>query len=82
MDRSRCKIEVDDERDRAAARAAVARLLDVGRDPGAIDAALGRDAFLAPLVDAHPGLRCPGAVDGGELALRAVLGQQVSLAAA
>jgi AraC family transcriptional regulator of adaptative response / DNA-3-methyladenine glycosylase II len=78
----RCALDVDDARDRPAALAATARLLDLGREPAQVDAALGRDAFLAPLVHAHPGLRCPGAVDGCELALRAVLGQQVSLAAA
>jgi len=48
----------------------------------AADAALGRDPVLGPLVAARPGLRVPGTVDGGELAIRAVLGQQVSLAAA
>jgi AraC family transcriptional regulator of adaptative response / DNA-3-methyladenine glycosylase II len=78
----RCRVWLDDERDRDAAQAAVARLLDLGADPAAIDAHLGADALLAPLVAAHPGLRCPGAVDGAELAVRAVLGQQVSLAAA
>jgi AraC family transcriptional regulator of adaptative response / DNA-3-methyladenine glycosylase II len=48
----------------------------------AADAHFARDPFLAPLVAARPGLRVPGTVDGGELAIRAVLGQQVSLAAA
>jgi len=48
----------------------------------AADAHLARDAVLGPLVAARPGLRVPGTVDGGELAIRAVLGQQVSLAAA
>jgi AraC family transcriptional regulator of adaptative response / DNA-3-methyladenine glycosylase II len=54
----------------------------LGRDPSAADAHLARDPVLAPLVAARPGLRVPGTVDGGELAIRAVLGQQVSLAAA
>jgi AraC family transcriptional regulator, regulatory protein of adaptative response / DNA-3-methyladenine glycosylase II len=54
----------------------------LGRDPAAADAALGRDPVLGPLVAARPGLRVPGTVDGGELAIRAVLGQQVSVAAA
>ena len=53
-----------------------------GADPAAADAHLARDPFLGPLVAARPGLRVPGTVDGGELAIRAVLGQQVSLAAA
>jgi AraC family transcriptional regulator of adaptative response / DNA-3-methyladenine glycosylase II len=48
----------------------------------AADAHLARDPVLGPLVAARPGLRVPGTVDGGELAIRAVLGQQVSLAAA
>jgi AraC family transcriptional regulator of adaptative response / DNA-3-methyladenine glycosylase II len=43
---------------------------------------LGSDALLAPLVEARPGLRRPGAFDGFELAMRAVLGQQVTVAGA
>jgi AraC family transcriptional regulator of adaptative response / DNA-3-methyladenine glycosylase II len=58
------------------------RLLDADADPVAIDAALAADEVLAPLVRARPGLRVPGAYDGFELAVRAVLGQQVSVAAA
>jgi len=54
----------------------------LGADPAAADVWLGRDPVLGPLVAARPGLRVPGTVDGGELAIRAVLGQQVSLAAA
>jgi len=54
----------------------------LGEDPAAADAHLGRDPVLGPLVAARPGLRVPGTVDGNELAIRAVLGQQVSLAAA
>jgi AraC family transcriptional regulator of adaptative response / DNA-3-methyladenine glycosylase II len=53
-----------------------------GADPAAADAHLRRDPVLGPLVAARPGLRVPGTVDGGELAIRAVLGQQISLAAA
>jgi AraC family transcriptional regulator, regulatory protein of adaptative response / DNA-3-methyladenine glycosylase II len=58
------------------------RLLDADADPAAIGAALATDDLLAPLVRARPGLRVPGAYDGFELAVRAVLGQQVSVAAA
>jgi AraC family transcriptional regulator, regulatory protein of adaptative response / DNA-3-methyladenine glycosylase II len=58
------------------------RLLDADADPAAIDAALAADGLLAPLVRARPGLRVPGSYDGFELAVRAVLGQQVSVAAA
>ncbi len=56
--------------------------LDLDSDVEAVDAALARDPRLAPLVAARPGLRVPGTVDGLETALFAVLGQQVSLAAA
>ena len=58
------------------------RLLDADADPVPIDAALAADPVIAPLVRARPGLRVPGAYDGFELAVRAVLGQQVSVAAA
>jgi AraC family transcriptional regulator, regulatory protein of adaptative response / DNA-3-methyladenine glycosylase II len=58
------------------------QLLDLDADPQAINAVLTADDLLAPLVAARPGLRVPGTYDGFELAVRAVLGQQVSLAAA
>lgn len=58
------------------------RLFDLDADPQAIDAALAADEALAPLVAAHPGMRVPGAYDGFELAVRAVIGQQVSVAGA
>jgi AraC family transcriptional regulator of adaptative response / DNA-3-methyladenine glycosylase II len=58
------------------------RLCDLDADPAAIDRDLRRDPLLAPRVRARPGLRVPGAWDRGELAVRAVLGQQVSVAAA
>ncbi len=58
------------------------QLLDLDADPQAINAVLAADDLLAPLVAARPGLRVPGTYDGFELAVRAVLGQQVSLAAA
>ncbi|GAA2721843.1 DNA-3-methyladenine glycosylase [Cellulomonas aerilata] len=54
------------------------RWLDLDADPSAVDAALADDALLGPLVAARPGLRVPGTVDPFELAVRAVLGQQVS----
>jgi AraC family transcriptional regulator of adaptative response / DNA-3-methyladenine glycosylase II len=69
-----------DPRDRAGAERAARRL--AGPDPAAADAHLAGDPLLGPLVASRPGLRMPGTVDGGELAVRAVLGQQVSLAAA
>lgn len=57
-------------------------LFDLDADPAAIRGVLGADPLVGPLVAAAPGLRVPGAVDGAELAVRAVLGQQVSLRAA
>jgi AraC family transcriptional regulator, regulatory protein of adaptative response / DNA-3-methyladenine glycosylase II len=62
--------------------ARVRRLFDIGADIETIEAHLSRDPLLAPLVARRPGLRAPGAWDGFELAVRAVLGQQVSVAAA
>jgi AraC family transcriptional regulator, regulatory protein of adaptative response / DNA-3-methyladenine glycosylase II len=55
------------------------QLFDLDADPQAIAAALAADEALAPLIAAHPGLRVPGAYDGFELAVRAVIGQQVSV---
>ena len=60
----------------------IARIFDLGADPAAIAAGLSADPFMAGLVAARPGLRVPGAWDGFELAVRAILGQQVSVAAA
>jgi AraC family transcriptional regulator of adaptative response / DNA-3-methyladenine glycosylase II len=77
-----CELHLDDERDRADALARCRRLLDLDADTERIDAALGRDSLLAPLVRRRPGLRVPRATDGFELAVRAVIGQQVTLAAA
>lgn len=60
----------------------VRRWLDLDADPAAIDDALGADPVLAPLVDAHPGLRVPTTVDAWETVVRAIVGQQVSVAGA
>ncbi len=62
--------------------ARVRRVFDLAADPLAIGAQLGQDAALAPLLAARPGLRVPGAWDGFELAIRAILGQQITVAAA
>jgi AraC family transcriptional regulator of adaptative response / DNA-3-methyladenine glycosylase II len=78
----RCRMRLAEPRDRAQAVAACRRLLDLDADPGAVDGVLGTDPVLAPLVAATPGRRAPVHVDASELAIRAVLGQQVSLAAA
>ena len=58
------------------------RLFDLAADPEAIGAHLARDPALAPLVAARPGLRTPGAWHGFELAIRALLGQQITVSAA
>ena len=60
----------------------VRRKFDLAADPRAINDHLGQDAILAPMIAARPGLRSPGAWDGFELAVRAILGQQISVAAA
>ena len=78
----RCELRLSDLRDLAAAVQRCRRLLDLDADPVAIDDALASDPLLAPLVQQAPGRRVPGAVDGAELAVRAVLGQQVSVAGA
>jgi AraC family transcriptional regulator of adaptative response / DNA-3-methyladenine glycosylase II len=62
--------------------ARVRRVFDLAADPEAIAAHLSRDSTLAPLIAARPGLRAPGGWDGFELAMRAVLGQQVTVGAA
>ncbi len=71
-----------DDSDVDAALASARRLLDLDADAPLIDADLRRDPALAPLVAVAPGRRVPGAVDVDEMAVRAVLGQQVSTAAA
>ncbi|WP_232677909.1 AlkA N-terminal domain-containing protein [Nocardioides sp. R-C-SC26] len=76
------RLRLSDLRDTSAALERVRRLLDADCDPVAVDAALGEDHTLGPLVAATPGLRVPGQVDGEETALRTVIGQQVSVAGA
>jgi AraC family transcriptional regulator of adaptative response / DNA-3-methyladenine glycosylase II len=77
-----CRLDLDDIRDYPAAVARVRRMLDLDADCAAVEAALAADPWIRPLVEARPGLSLPGTSDGAELALRAVLGQQVSLARA
>lgn len=71
-----------DERDEAQAAAACRRLLDLDADPLSVDATLAADPLLETMVRASPGRRVPGAAEPFELAVRAVLGQQVAVAAA
>jgi AraC family transcriptional regulator of adaptative response / DNA-3-methyladenine glycosylase II len=77
-------VELDLEHAADAEEAAdrVRRLFDLDADPAAVNAVLGSDPLLAPLVAKHPGLRVPGAVDVFEVAVRAIVGQQVSVAGA
>ncbi|WP_367132693.1 DNA-3-methyladenine glycosylase 2 family protein [Saccharothrix sp. HUAS TT1] len=77
-----CKLSLTDLRDLSIAIARCRRMLDLDADPVAVDEQLRSDPLLAPLVDAAPGRRVPGTVDAAEFAVRAVLGQQVSTAAA
>jgi AraC family transcriptional regulator of adaptative response / DNA-3-methyladenine glycosylase II len=81
-ERVHARFWLHDERDLADAVHRCRALLDLDRDPRPVTEALGADPVLGPLVRAAPGRRVPGHVDGHELALRAVLGQQVSVAAA
>ncbi|MFI7143419.1 AlkA N-terminal domain-containing protein [Nonomuraea sp. NPDC050022] len=74
-------VAVDDTRQLARIVARCRRLLDLDADPDAIAAALG-ETSLRPLIESRPGLRVPGTFDGFELAVRAVVGQQISVAGA
>jgi len=73
---------LDDPRDEAGALRRARRLFGLDQDPEAVVAQLGADAVLGPLLARRPGLRVPGVADGWELAVRAVLGQQITVAAA
>jgi AraC family transcriptional regulator of adaptative response / DNA-3-methyladenine glycosylase II len=71
-----------DLRDLAAAMQRTRALLDLDSDPQAVQDALGGDELIGSFVRGEPGRRVPGHVDGHELAVRAVIGQQVSVAGA
>jgi AraC family transcriptional regulator of adaptative response / DNA-3-methyladenine glycosylase II len=75
-------LRLADVRDLAPAVARCRRLLDLDADPVAVDAVLAADEALAPAVAKEPGVRLPRAADGFELAVRGVVGQQISVAAA
>nr|WP_280923737.1 AlkA N-terminal domain-containing protein [Streptomyces aureus] len=77
-----CRLTLSDLRDLSVAISRCRRLLDLDADPVAVDDQLRTDPLLAPLVDKAPGRRVPRTVDEAEFAVRAVLGQQVSTAAA
>jgi AraC family transcriptional regulator, regulatory protein of adaptative response / DNA-3-methyladenine glycosylase II len=77
-----CLLRVTDLRDLASAISRCRRLLDLDADPVAVAELLSVDAALAPLVQKAPGRRVPRAVDPAEFALRAVIGQHISIEAA
>ncbi|HEY1995572.1 DNA-3-methyladenine glycosylase family protein [Paraburkholderia sp.] len=83
--RKRCIVATIDgaaNRHADALAAPIARMFDLHADPKAIAAHFAADPWLAPLIEAAPGLRVPGAWSGFELVVRAIVGQQVSVKAA
>ncbi|MGI8558288.1 MAG: AlkA N-terminal domain-containing protein [Solirubrobacteraceae bacterium] len=82
VDHIGCRLAVSDLRDLATATSRCRWLLDLDADPIAVDEQLSADPLLAPLLARDPGRRVPRTVDPAEFAVRAVLGQQVSTAAA
>ncbi|SMD15673.1 AlkA N-terminal domain-containing protein [Kibdelosporangium aridum] len=77
-----CTLRLSDMRDLGSAVARLRRLFDMDADPCAIDELLSTDPALEPSVLKTPGIRVPGSVDGPEIVLRALIGQQISVAAA
>ena len=75
-------LRLTDVRDLAPAVARCRRLFDLDADPDAVDATLGADVALSASIKTEPGVRVPRAVDGFEMAVRAIVGQQVSVAGA
>jgi AraC family transcriptional regulator of adaptative response / DNA-3-methyladenine glycosylase II len=78
----RVRLHLTDPLDAAEVAARCRRLLDLDVPIATVEAALGADPVLAPLVAARPGQRIPGTVDPTELVLKVILGQQVSTSAA
>jgi len=78
----RCTLRLEAMADLTSAVRQCRRLLDLDADPLSVVEVLSKDRRLSPIVRKRPGLRAPGAVDGTELAIQAILGQQVSLGAA
>jgi AraC family transcriptional regulator of adaptative response / DNA-3-methyladenine glycosylase II len=77
-----CVLQLEDLRDLTMAAKRLRYLFDLDADPAAVGEVLGADPVLGPAVTALPGLRIPGHVDGDELMVRAVLGQQVTVSGA
>ncbi len=81
-DHVEARLELESSSDLAVAVQRIRRLLDLDSDPVAVDGTLARDPAMAPLVLRVPGRRAPASVDPVETAVRAVIGQQVSVAGA
>ncbi|MEV5570626.1 AlkA N-terminal domain-containing protein [Spirillospora sp. NPDC052269] len=77
-----CTLTLKDLRDLTIAISRCRWMLDLDADPEAVDELLGADEVLEPLVRKAPGRRVPRTACGAEFGIRAVLGQQVSTAAA
>ncbi|ONI77129.1 AraC family transcriptional regulator [Actinosynnema sp. ALI-1.44] len=77
-----CTLRLSDMRDLGSAVARLRRLFDLDADPCAVDELLTKDPALEPWVLKTPGIRVPGSVDGPEIVLRALIGQQITVAAA
>lgn len=76
-----CRLRLGELRDLTAGIQRLRRLFDLDADPYAVAERLGGDPVLGPLVRRRPGLRAPGTADAQELAVRAILGQQVTVSA-
>lgn len=77
-----CTLQLTDLRDLGSAVTRLRRLLDLDADPIAVREVLGADPLLRTSIARAPGVRVPGSVDGLEILIRAVIGQQISVAAA
>jgi AraC family transcriptional regulator of adaptative response / DNA-3-methyladenine glycosylase II len=82
VDHLAARLRLTDVRDLATAVSRLRRLADLDADPAAVDAQLAADPALAASVALVPGIRLPGTVEPAEIVLRALLGQQVTVAAA
>jgi AraC family transcriptional regulator of adaptative response / DNA-3-methyladenine glycosylase II len=78
----RCRLRLEDLRDLGPALQRCRRLADLDADPAGVAEVLGADPIIGSSLRVRPGLRVAGAIDGAELAIRAVLGQQITVAAA
>ncbi len=77
-----CRIALDEVRDLPSAIARCRRMLDLDADPEAVDEALSQDKRMRPVILKNAGSRIPRTVDEAEMAVRTVIGQQISTAAA